>query len=840
MPESLPPLDWSPANAASPDAEGFIWPVPPFASYPAAQPLRQPSAVEVTAANGSRSIGQLIQILPAQRQVHLLMPPAKSVMAVGLHQLASLKLMRPLQTLASKPAAAPEASPLEQRPRIAFRVRLRNGQDIKGHTIGHVEDELGLFLFLPVSPSDDSVQPLFVPREAMEEHRFGDRIGELLVGERLISPAEAEAAAREQAELRGRKLGDILVANQVVSAEQLLQAIEQQSRMPIVRIGEALVAMELVTAEQLSQALEQQQRDRSVPLGELLVRAKVVSRAQLQSALARKMGYPVVDVERFEPELQALRKLPVAAARRLEVLPLLLREGRLVVAMEDPTRRSAIDEAEFIGQLKVVPTLARVGSVAQAIAAAYARIGSKDTGAAADETLTPISLDFDPSPVGTDQLVETLERETAELAETLEDRPIEQSDNSLVRLINNMIIEAHAQGVSDIHLECQPGREKVRVRFRKDGVLAPYLELPPSYRSALVARIKVMCELDISERRKPQDGKINFAKFSPQHKLELRVATIPTHSGLEDVVMRLLASAKPLPLEQLGLSAQNLSQLRAAVGRPYGLVLCVGPTGSGKTTTLHSVLGAINTPDRKIWTAEDPVEITQAGLRQVQVNPKIDWTFAKALRAFLRADPDVIMVGEIRDQETAEIAIEASLTGHLVLSTLHTNSAAETVTRLLDMGADPFNFGDSLLAVLAQRLVRRLCGACRRHEPMSVAERDELLDDHLHAFAVEQRPAREAVLADWLASHAHEGQLQHYHSPGCPKCEGTGFKGRAGLHELLVVSREVRHLIQTGARAEAILQQGQREGLRTLRQDGLAKVLAGITSLAEVRASSNA
>ena len=222
-----------------------------------------------------------------------------------------------------------------------------------------------------------------------------------------------------------------------------------------------------------------------------------------------------------------------------------------------------------------------------------------------------------------------------------------------------------------------------------------------------------MCDLDISERRKPQDGKINFAKFSPQHKIELRVATIPTNNGLEDVVLRILASAKPIPVDSLGLSAENLARLKTAVERPYGMVLCVGPTGSGKTTTLHSALSHINVPERKIWTAEDPVEITQPGLRQVQVNPKIDWTFAKALRAFLRADPDVIMVGEIRDEETAEMAVEASLTGHLVLSTLHTNSAPETVTRLLDMGMDPFNFADSLLAVLAQRLVRRLRTAAR-------------------------------------------------------------------------------------------------------------------------------
>ncbi|MDI4631532.1 Flp pilus assembly complex ATPase component TadA [Pelomonas sp. V22] len=628
-----------------------------------------------------------------------------------------------------------------------------------------------------------------------------------------------------------------MVAKQIVTPEQLLQAIEQQSKMPMVRIGEALLALELVTPEQLEEALVQQRQDRSVPLGELLVRKRVVSRQALQSALARKMGYPLVDVENFPVEPDAVRKLPFAIAKRLEMMPLMMREGRLVVAMEDPTRRDAIDEAEFITQVKVVPALAKVGSLQFALPGVYDRFGGENV-PRGDLNLPAFQADFELD--NADKLIETLEREGLERSSGREDdSQIEQSDNSLVRLINTMIIEAHTQGVSDIHIETLPGREKLKIRFRKDGQLRPYLELPHTYRSAMIARIKIMCDLDISERRKPQDGKINFARFSAQHRLELRVATIPTNNGLEDVVMRILSSAKPIPLSKLGFSASNLSQLSEAVARPYGMVLCVGPTGSGKTTTLHSALAHINTAERKIWTAEDPIEITQAGLRQVQVNPKIDWTFAKALRAFLRADPDVIMVGEIRDQETAEIAIEASLTGHMVMSTLHTNSAAETVTRLLDMGCDPFNFADSLLAVLAQRLVRRLCPACRVAEPLSDADQQEWLDDYLHVFPVDQRPSRAALLKDWVSQHGVKGQLQHYHSPGCGQCEHSGYKGRAGLHELLMVSRNVRRLIQTGARAEEIQHAALAEGLRTLRQDGIAKVLTGVTSMAEVRATSN-
>ena len=287
-----------------------------------------------------------------------------------------------------------------------------------------------------------------------------------------------------------------------------------------------------------------------------------------------------------------------------------------------------------------------------------------------------------------------------------------------MKLVNKVIIDAYQQGASDIHIEPYPGKAKTEIRFRKDGALQPYISVPASYRNALAARIKIMCDLDISERRKPQDGKIKFKKFGPLD-IELRVATIPSQGGVEDIVMRVLAAGEPIPLDKLGLSPRNLRMCKEAIEKPYGLFFVCGPTGSGKTTTLHSVLGYLNKPDTKIWTAEDPVEITQRGLRQVQMNPKAGLTFAVAMKAFLRADPDIIMVGEMRDKETVSTGIEASLTGHLVFATLHTNSAPESIIRLLDMGMDPFNFADALLGILAQRLARRLCGKCkvgaRRH-----------------------------------------------------------------------------------------------------------------------------
>ncbi|MGA0612978.1 ATPase, T2SS/T4P/T4SS family [Caldimonas sp. KR1-144] len=815
----------APAELAAGDA--WAWPTPPFAAYAPDRPAAGPQACQFEGVNGHCAQGQLIQFEPLQGFANVQLPKARTTVTLRFGQFRTLTLTDPV---APRSAAAPDphARLLDHRPCSAFRLKLIDGGERRGETVGHVETPAGLFLFPPVTDcAAGRVTRLFVPREQIAAFEVGPRVGELLVAARATSAEAVEQAAQEQQRLRERRLGDLLLARQVVTPEQLVTAIEQQGRMPMVRIGEALVALGLVTSAQLDEALEQQKADRSVPIGELLVRLGRISRQDLQTALARKMGYPLVDVVAFPIEPEALRKLPYSVAARAGALPLLLRDGTIVVALEDPSRRQSVEQIEFATQCKAVPVLARQPELATTLAEAYARIGAEvDTAAAEVQT-------WDAG-----KLIEHLEREGAERAD--DEQAIEQSDNSLVRLVNTMIVEAIQQGVSDIHIESHAGRQKVKIRFRKDGQLRPYLELPHTYRAALIGRLKIMCDLDISERRKPQDGKINFAKFSAAHRVELRVATIPTANGLEDVVMRLLTSARPVPLDRLGMNEVNVARLKSAVERPYGLVLCVGPTGSGKTTTLHSALSHINVPERKIWTAEDPIEITQPGLRQVQVNAKIDWTFEKALRAFLRADPDVIMVGEVRDRETARTAIEASLTGHLVLSTLHTNSAPETVTRLLDMGMDPFNFADALLLVVAQRLVRKLCPSCRTERPMTEAEVDELLDDDLSVLPPDEAAtAREPQRLRWLAAHGRDGRLRRFESPGCPHCNGTGFAGRTGIHELMPISRPLRRLIQTGARAEELQRCALAEGMATLRQDGIDKVLQGLTTIDEVRATSN-
>lgn len=400
---------------------------------------------------------------------------------------------------------------------------------------------------------------------------------------------------------------------------------------------------------------------------------------------------------------------------------------------------------------------------------------------------------------------------------------VAENDSAIVRLVNQIIADAVRLGASDIHVEPYGDRRETMIRIRIDGSCSEYMKLPASYRRAIVSRLKIMSSLDIAERRKPQDGKIKL-RFGDNREIELRVATIPTAGrNNEDVVMRILTANEPMPLDKMDFSERNLRELKHIAEKPYGIILCVGPTGSGKTTTLHAILSSINRPDKKIWTAEDPVEITQYGLRQVQVHPKIGFTFAAAMRAFLRADPDVIMVGEMRDKETADVGIEASLTGHLVFSTLHTNNSVETVTRLLDMGCDPFSFSDAMLGVLAQRLAKRVCKDCREEYNPSQDEYEDLLNGAGPEFW------------EHLGVQFNSG-FTLFRGKGCASCNNTGFKGRIALHELLLGTPRVKRLIQNSGKTDEIFAVAVKEGMSTLVQDGIAKVLQGLTTYQQVKA----
>ena len=403
----------------------------------------------------------------------------------------------------------------------------------------------------------------------------------------------------------------------------------------------------------------------------------------------------------------------------------------------------------------------------------------------------------------------------------IEDEGYDEASGKIVKLVDQVIIAAYRKNASDIHIEPSTITKSTSIRFRLDGVCQEYMKVPNSMVRGIISRVKIMSNLDIAERRLPQDGKIKFRRKGVPT-FELRVATLPTQGGFEDVVLRILASAGAMELDEMGMTERNTKVMKRVIAKPYGLVLAVGPTGSGKTTSLHAILGYINKPGIKIWTAEDPIEITQGGLRQVEVKPKIGLDFARVMRAFLRADPDVIMIGEMRDEETASIGIEASLTGHLVFSTLHTNSAPETITRLLDMGLNPLNFSDAFLGVLAQRLTRRLCKDCMEEYPLTKDEFEMIYVDYGEKY--------------WAQTGIeYNPDMTLYRPVGCENCSNTGYRGRMGIHELMEGTPKIKLMIKKQANTEMLFAQAMKEGMSTLRQDGIMKVFKGLTDLNEVR-----
>ena len=793
-------------------AQRFPWPAPPyweFAEDPAERPQHEECLLSFK--DGEKATGALLELLPDAETLKFRQAKGRGAVTVafadlqGVHLLRPVKMHRQLVSLEATEIFAPSD-------RQSFSVELASGATLEGETVGHVHALCGLFLYLP--EADGTVIRCFVPAGAALDSRIGKPLGEMLVDENLASADAVGAALSKQKSLRSRKLGEYLTANQIVSPEQLAAALKAQSAQPVQKLGETLVALGYLTEGELQEALAIEARDRSVPLGQILADMGVLDAEVVNGVMARKLGIPFVSLKDFRVVPGVLKRLPAAVAHRYQVLPISEADNALVIAVENPLNMEKMDELRFVAGTKVVPVMAGAQDLREALERFY--------GPARDPELAARRAGID---VAIGELTHRLASESAEV-DAAEAQSVE-IDSTLVKLVNKIIVDAVEQKASDIHIECNPAGKDVRVRFRKDGVLVPYLEIPHRSRSAVVSRIKIMSHLDITERRKPQDGKIEFKRFGPID-VDLRVATVPTAGGLEDIVMRVLASANAVPLDRLGFETEALANIKRLVDRPHGLFLVCGPTGSGKTTTLHSILAYLNTSELKIWTAEDPIEIAQPGLRQVQVQPKIGWTFAAAMRSFMRADPDVIMVGEMRDAETTKMGIEASLTGHIVLSTLHTNSAPESVVRLLDLGMDPFNFADALLGVLAQRLVRRLCPACKAKYQPSAAEVVALEREYVGDTGADPAPVFNAWRAETLPVL--------YRAKGCSECDKTGYKGRLGVYELMVAAPKVKRLVQTRAPVTEIAAAAIAAGMRTLKQDGIAKVLQGLTDLQQVRA----
>jgi type IV pilus assembly protein PilB len=585
------------------------------------------------------------------------------------------------------------------------------------------------------------------------------------------------------------------------------------------KLGEILVRENLISPQHLREALDYQ-REHGGRLGYNLVRLGLVSDDMITAVLSRQYGIPSVNLELFDIEDSVIRLIPQEVAQKYSVLPLSRVGATLTLAMVDPTNVFAMDDIKFMTGLNIEPVVVAEASVQQAIAKYYSTSREIELAPMAPEVMVQglnggithadlvslDSLDFD-TEASADQ-VEVLEDneeiDLSSLARMSEDAPV-------VRLVNVLLVDALRRGASDIHVE--PYEKELRIRFRIDGILYDVMHPPLKMRDALISRVKIMAKLDISEKRLPQDGriKIKVKVDARSRELDFRVSTLPTLFG-EKVVLRLLDKENlMLDMTKLGFEPESLKKFQRNISRPYGMVLVTGPTGSGKTNTLYSALQSLNTPETNILTAEDPVEFNLVGINQVQMKEQIGLNFAAALRSFLRQDPNIVLVGEIRDFETAEIAIKAALTGHLVLSTLHTNDAPSTISRLMNMGIEPFLVATSVNLIQAQRLIRRICKNCKKEQPT---------------------PAEALIEIGFSEEEAQT--LKTYKGKGCSTCNDTGYKGRVGLYETMEVTDEIRELILIGASSLELRKKAIDDGMITLRESGLHKIRNGVTTIEEV------
>ena len=573
-----------------------------------------------------------------------------------------------------------------------------------------------------------------------------------------------------------------------------------------IRLGELLLRGKYITQAQLDEALEHQ-RQHGGKLGFNLVTLGLVKDNDITALLSKQCGVPSIALGAFEIDPAVLKLVPAETAQKYQVIPLSRAGATLTIAMADPTNVFAMDDVRFMTGYSVEPVVASEIAVNDAIAKYYGAVavsGSEDGRTSALDVASQ-ALEYMPLDADDVEVLETLEEISPEALTQ------QSSETPIIRLVNVLLMSAIQKGASDIHLE--PYEKEVRVRYRVDGVLYNIMSPPMRFRDAMTSRIKIMAKLDISEKRLPQDGriKIRFQDNGSPKDIDFRVSCLPTLFG-EKIVMRLLDKDKlMLDMTKLGFESESLVRFEAAIQKPWGMVLVTGPTGSGKTNTLYSSISQINTPQTNIMTAEDPVEFNLMGVNQVQVRENIGLSFAAALRSFLRQDPNIILVGEIRDFETAEIAVKAALTEHLVLSTLHTNDAPSTVNRLMNMGIEPFLVASSLNLVCAQRLVRRICKECAEARPVPAAA--------LQKAGFSPKDAKTVV--------PNRGE-------GCEKCNNTGFKGRVGLYEVMEVTETLRELILVGASVLDLRRKAVEEGMITLRQSGLQKVKEGVTTIDDV------
>ena len=599
----------------------------------------------------------------------------------------------------------------------------------------------------------------------------------------------------------------LAIVDKVSSPEQLRQALKRERAVSTLKLGARLLELSLITEDQLHGALHVQSTDARRHLGEILLDLGLVSKGHLHQVLCEKLGIPLVELAQFNIDGAVLRLLPEDLVRESNILPLCRLDGKLILAMSDPLDPEPIERARFFVQTPVIPVMATRQEIEQAIRSYYGPDrASRDAQASA-----------------------RIQRPEVRRVE-IEASPAVESDSTIAELVSTMIADAYAAGASDIHVDASSGPQHVAIRFRRDGELAAYKRVPGNLRGAIVTRIKSIAGIDISERRRAQEGRIEMLENGPAD-LQLRVITVPTRDGNEDIAIKLLPTRESLPLQMLGLPDPVLNDIKALIARPYGLMLVAGPAGSGRTTSAYGLLSLLDVPGTKIWTAESPVEMVRPLWSQVEVNDRNGWDYAAIMRTVVRADPDVILMGEMRDRESASLAVEASLRGALVLSVVHGNGAAETVARVIDMGVDAFSLSDALLGVLAQRLARRLCSRCRISRPLEPSEVTGLVEEYCDGTALPHAQVR----AEWAQRFGAAPLI--YGAQGCELCGNTGYRGRIGFYEVLKGGPSMRPLMSQRRAVDELAAAAIDGGMRTLKQDGIDKALAGHCDMREVRAA---
>jgi type II secretory ATPase GspE/PulE/Tfp pilus assembly ATPase PilB-like protein len=649
---------------------------------------------------------------------------------------------------------------------------------------------------------DNPYKKVFFTHEGIKFRRHLNFLGTILEEQGVVSREALQEVIRDYYSIKKKRIGETIAQKHNLNQDEIETIIRKMQKAgkipPNARVGDILLVSKLITKEQLEDAVAQQVKDKKKKIGTLLVERNHITADQLLSALAIKFQLEFINLEEIEPTQKALSSIPFSLVSKMQIFPIQDKGELIVIATSKPTEHAELgDILRFITNHRIKFVVAPSDQIKTAIERYYIRDEEK-----------------------VEDLISEMTEDDSSVDEVQDTSIVEEADSKVIKLVNKVLMDAYRKNASDIHFEPGLGRDPLTVRYRVDGICHINHEVPSIYKRALLSRIKIMSNFDITERRKPQSGKI-LMRYKDE-KIEYRIETTPTVGGNEDAVLRILTKSKPLPLDQIGFSSRDQKKFKEALSRSAGMFLCVGPTGSGKTTTLHSALNFINKPNRKIWTAEDPVEITQKGLRQVQVNPNIGFTFQEALRSFLRSDPDVIMIGEMRDRETAKTAIEASLTGHLVFSTLHTNNAPETLVRIIEMGMDPISFSEAIAMVIAQRLVRLLCNKCKK-EYIPGEEDFELL--------------QKTYGSDWFKNHGLAKIYKNNNlkkNVGCKDCDQVGYRDRKAIFEMLEVTDQIKQGIKDRASTDELTKMAMENSMRTLRMDGVEKILQGVTDLDEV------